>query len=129
MKRFYGIIVALIGVAILAMGIVFEAQANTAKKTVANEVSPIAVKDVNAQYDAASAGYNQYMAKEQPNISAGTAAPSTVYDYYGAQRALLGQAKANLGVAGFVMMTGVINIVLGLGLVLVGMALYMKPTA
>jgi hypothetical protein len=31
--------------------------------------------------------------------------------------------------AGFVMMTGVVNIVLGLGLILAGMALYMKPTA
>ena len=55
MKRFYGIIVALIGVAILAMGIVFVMQANTAKQTVADEVSPIALSDLNAQYDAVKA--------------------------------------------------------------------------
>jgi hypothetical protein len=41
----------------------------------------------------------------------------------------MAQAKANLGLAGFVMMTGVVNIVLGLGLILAGMALYMKSTA
>ena len=129
MKRFYGIIIALIGVAILAMGIVFITQANTAKKTVADQVAPIAVKDVNAQYDAFTAGYNQQMAMEQPDITAGKAAPSAVYDYYGAQRALLGLAKSNLGTAGFVLMSGVVDIVLGLGLILAGMALYMKPAA
>ena len=46
MKRFYGIIVALIGVAILAMGIVFLAQANTAKKTVADEISPVTLSNL-----------------------------------------------------------------------------------
>jgi len=128
-KRFYGIIVALIGVAILAMGIVFEFQANTAKKTIADEVSPIALSDVNAQYDAASAQYNSYMAAEQPNISAGKAAPTVMYDYFGAQRALLGLAKSNVGTASFVMMSGTVDIVLGIGLILAGMALYMKPAA
>jgi hypothetical protein len=122
-------VVALIGVAILVMGIVFITQANTAKKTVADQVAPIAVADVNAKYDAVSTAYNQAMAAEEPNIQAGKAAPSAIYDYYSAQRALLGLAKANLGTAGFVLMTGVVDIILGLGLVLAGMALYMKPTA
>ena len=129
MKKVIAMVVALIGVAILVMGIVFITQANTAKKTVADQVAPIAVADVNAKYDAFTAGYNQKMAEEQPNITAGKAAPSAVYDYYGAQRALLGLAKSNLGTAGFVLMTGVVDIVLGLGLILTGMVLYMKPAA
>jgi uncharacterized membrane protein len=128
-KRFYGIIVALIGVAILVMGIVFMMQANTGKKTVADEVKPIALSDVNAKYDAVSAGYNQYMAAEEPNIQAGKAAPSVMYDYLSAQRALLGLAKANVGLSGFVMMSGVVDIILGIGLILAGMALYMRQTA
>jgi hypothetical protein len=128
-KKVIGMVVSLIGVAILAMGIVFMAQSNTAKKTIANEIAPIEVKDVNAKYDAVSAAYNQVMQDEEPGIQAKTKPASATYNYLSAQRALLGLAKANLGVAGFVMMTGVVNIVLGIGLILAGMALYMKPTA
>ena len=40
----------------------------------------------------------------------------------------MGLAKSNVGMSGFVMMSGTVDIVLGIGLILVGMALYMKPT-
>ena len=129
MKRFYGIIVALIGVAILVMGIVFEFQANTAKQTVADEISPITLSNLNATYDQVKAGQEQYMAAEEPKIQAKQAAPSATYNYYSAQRALLGLAKSNIGTAGFVMMSGTVDIVLGIGLILIGMVLYMKPAA
>ena len=129
MKRFYGIIIALIGVAILAMGIVFEFQAATAKQTVADESAPIALADLNAKYDAVKAGQQQYMAKEEPGIQAKTSQPSVVYDYYSAQRALLGLAKSNIATAKFVMMSATVDIVLGIGLILTGMVLYMKPSA
>ena len=129
MKRFYGIIIALIGVAILAMGIVFEFQAATAKQTVADEIAPIALADLNAKYDAVKAGQQQYMAKEEPGIQAKTSQPSVVYDYYSALRALLGLAKSNIATAKFVMMSATVDIVLGIGLILTGMVLYMKPSA
>ncbi|MFY9812927.1 MAG: hypothetical protein WBQ62_00915 [Dehalococcoidales bacterium] len=129
MKRFYGIIVALIGVAILAMGIVFLAQANTAKKTVADEISPVTLSNLNTQYNTIEAAQEKQMAAEEPGIQAGQAAPSAMYNYLSAQRALLGLAKSNLGTSGFVMMSGTVDIVLGIGLVLVGLALYMKPAA
>ena len=89
MKRFYGIIIALIGVAILAMGIVFEFQGATAKQTVADEIAPIVLADLNAKYNAVKAGQQQYMAKEEPGIKTGTK-PSAMYDYLSAQRVLLG---------------------------------------
>jgi len=82
-------LIALIGVAILAMGIIFEFQAATAKQTVADEIAPIAVVDLNAKYDVVKAGQEQYMAAEEPKIQTGTQ-PSTMYDYLSAQRALLG---------------------------------------
>jgi len=128
MKRVMGMVVALIGVAILAMGIVFMMQANTGKQTVADEVKPLALSDVNPKYDAVSASYTQSMTAEEPRIQAGQASPSAMYDYLSAQRALLGLAKANVGLSGFVMMSGVIDIVLGLGLILVGGMLSMKQT-
>ena len=129
MKRFYGIIVALIGVAILVMGIVFALQANTGKKTVADEISPIALSGLNAKYDTVKAAQEAQAAKEEPGIQAKTSQPSVVYDYYSAQRALLGLAKSNIATAKFVMMSGTVDIVLGLGLILTGMVLYMKPAA
>jgi uncharacterized membrane protein len=128
-KRFYGIIIALIGVAILAMGIVFEFQAATAKQTVADEISPITLSNLNATYDQVKTGQEQYMAMEEPKIQAKQAAPSATYNYYSAQRALLGLAKSNIGTASFVMMSGTVDIVLGIGLILAGLALYMKPAA
>jgi hypothetical protein len=127
-KRFYGIIVALIGVAILVMGIVFALQANTAKKTVADEINPVTLSTLNAKYSAVEAAQEQQMAKEEPGIQAGQAAPSAMYNYLSAQRALLGLAKSNVGTSGFVMMSGTVDIILGIGLILAGLALYMKPS-
>jgi hypothetical protein len=128
-KRFYGIIVALIGVAILVMGIVFALQANTGKKTVADEISPIALSGLNAKYDTVKAAQEAQAAKEEPGIQAGQAAPSVMYNYLSSQRALLGSAKSNVALSGFVMMSGTVDIVLGVGLMLIGLALYMKPAA
>ena len=129
MKRFYAMIVALIGVAILAMGIVFVMQANTAKQTVADEISPIPLSGLNAQYDTIKTAQEQYMAAEGANVQVGKAAPSAGYNYTSAQRALLGLAKSNIGTSGFVMMSGIVDIILGLGLILTGTMLYMKPAA
>jgi uncharacterized membrane protein len=128
-KKVIGMVVSLIGVAILAMGIVFEFQAATAKQAVTDEIAPIALADLNAKYDAVKAGQQQYMAKEEPGIQAKTSQPSVVYDYYSAQRALLGLAKSNIATAKFVMMSATVDIVLGIGLILTGMVLYMKPSA
>ena len=129
MKRFYAMIIALIGVAILVMGILFMMQANTGKQTVADEISPIALSDLNAKYDAVKAAQIKQMGIEEPKIQAGQAAPSVLYDYLSAQRALLGLAKSNMSLSGFVLMNGIVEIVLGLGMVLVGASLYMKQTA
>ena len=113
MKRFYGIIVALIGVAILVMGIVFSLQANTAKKTVADQIAPVTLSNLNATYNSVEASQEKLMAAEEPGIQAGQAAPSAMYNYLSAQRALLGLAKSNIGFSSFVMMSGTVDIVLG----------------
>ena len=64
------------------MGIVFEFQANTAKQTVADEISPITLSNLNATYDQVKTGQEQYMAMEEPKIQAKQAAPSVTYNYY-----------------------------------------------
>ena len=128
MKRFYGIIVALIGVAILVMGIVFSLQANTANKAVADQIAPVTLSNLNATYNNVEASQEKLMAAEEPGIQAGQAQPSAMYNYLSAQRALLGLAKSNVGTSGFAMMNGIVDIVLGIGLILAGLALYMKPS-
>jgi hypothetical protein len=50
-----------------------------------------------------------------------------MYNYLSSQRALLGLAKSNVGLSGFVMMSGTVDIILGIGLALIGVVLYMKP--
>jgi len=129
MKRFIGMVVALIGIATLVFGIIFIIQSNTGKQTVADEVKPIALSDVNPKYDAVSASQTQLMAAEEPKIQSGQAQPSAMYNYLSAQRALLGLAKANIGLTGFVMMSGTVDIILGIALILMGMTLFMKQTA
>jgi cytochrome c biogenesis factor len=127
-KRIIAMVVALIGVAILVMGIVFEFQSSSGKKTVADEIAPVALSNLDAKYDAVKAAQEAKMAAEEPNIQAGLAAPSVTYSYLSAQRALLGMAKSNINLSKFVMMTGTVDIVLGLGLILAGTALYIKQT-
>ena len=69
------------------------------------------------------------MAQEEPAIQGGTAAASATYNYLSAQRALLGLAKANVGNVNAVMMNGIVDIILGLGLVLTGFVTFKKAAA
>ncbi len=129
MKRFLGMAIAVIGVVSLVFGILFIIQSNTGKQTVADEINPIALSDLNTKYDSVKASQIKVMAAEEPQIQAGKAAPTVMYDYLSAQRALLAEAKSNVALAGFVMMSGVVDIILGLGLIIVGAAFYQKQTA
>jgi len=122
-------IVLLIGVASLALGVMFVIQGNQGKKDLTDDINPILLDQVNAKYDAVRKGQLQYMAAEEPQIQAGKAAPSVTYDYLSAQRALLGLAKSNRMVAQFVMTSGYVTMVMGIGLLLVGSALFVKAKA
>lgn len=129
MKRTIGMVVALVGVACLVFGIIFIIQSNSAKQMVADEISPIALSDLNAKYDTVKAAQIKQMAAEEPNIQAGKAAPSVMYDYLSSQRALLGLAKSNALTAQSVMMNGILDLVIGIGLLLGGMVMMRKSTA
>jgi hypothetical protein len=129
MKRLIGMIVAIIGVASLVMGIIFIVQSNSAKKQIADSITPVKMSELNATYDTITAKHDAVMTSEEPQIQAGKAAPSATYNYLSAQRALLGLAKSNVGVAGFLQTSGVLDIVLGVGLLLVGFAFTAKEKA
>jgi|GEM_PF-518790 len=127
--RIVAVIVLLIGVASLALGVMFVIQGNDGKKDLIDDLNPILLDQVNAKYDAVRTLQIQAMASEEPKIQAKQQAPSATYDYYSAQRALLGLAKSNKMVAQFVMTSGYVTIVMGIGLLLVGVTLFSKANA
>jgi hypothetical protein len=127
--RVIGVIVIILGLAALVFGILFIPQASSAEKEIADSVAPLTLDQVNDKYDAVAAKYNQLKMAEEPGIQAGTAAPSPTYNYLAAQRALLGLAKSNIGTAKFVRTNGLIDIIVGLGLVLAGFVLLRKSSS
>lgn len=129
MKRFIGVVVALIGVVALVFGIIFIIQSNSGKQEVASELAPITLAQVDAKYDSVKAKQVQLMTAEEPKIQAGQAQPSAMYIYLTTQKTGLGLARANIGLTSFVMMSGIIDIILGIGLVLTGMLLMKKQSA
>jgi len=124
--RAIAVIVIVLGLAALVFGILFIPQASSAEKEIADSIAPMTLDQVDAKYDAVAAKYDAIKMTEEPQIQAGKAAPTVMYDYLSAQRALLGLAKANIGVAKFVRLSGVIDILVGLGLVLAGVGLLRK---
>jgi hypothetical protein len=124
--RVLAVIVIILGLASLVLGILFIPQASSANNEIATQVAPLKLDEVNAKYDAVTVKFNQIMAAEEPNIQAGKAAPSVMYDYLAAQRALLGLAKSNMGTVKAVRTMGIVDIVVGLGLVLGGFVLLRK---
>jgi len=126
--RVLGIIVIILGLASLVLGILFIPQAASGHKQVADSVAPLTVDQINPQYDKVSATFDKLMAAEEPKIQQG-ADPSPMYNYISAQRALLGLAKANVGTVSAVRTNGIIDIILGVGLVLTGVVIFRQKAA
>jgi hypothetical protein len=124
--RALAVIVIILGLAALVFGILFIPQASSAEQEIADSVAPLTLDQVDAKYDAVAVKYDALKAAEEPQIQAKTAAPTINYVYLSAQRALLGLAKSNIGTAKFVRLNGLIDILVGLGLVLSGLVLLRK---
>lgn len=127
--RILAAIVIIIGLATLVFGILFLPKASAAEQEIADEIAPVTTDQLDQKYDDVTAAYRQAMAAEGPAIAQHTAGPSVNYAYYAGQRALLGLARSNMGVASLVRMLGIVNIIAGLGLVMVGFVLYRKSSA
>jgi hypothetical protein len=127
--RIIAAIVVILGLAVLVMGVLFITQAASAKQEIADQIAPLPTADVAAKYDEVAAKQGQVKAAEEPKIQAGQAGPSDMYNYLSVQRTSLGLAKANLGTANFVRMSGMVDALLGLALVLAGWMLFKKSAA
>ncbi|OGN99389.1 MAG: hypothetical protein A2Y89_00505 [Chloroflexi bacterium RBG_13_51_18] len=124
--RVLAVVVILLGLAGLIFGLLFLPQASSGEQEIANSIAPLTLDQVNDKYDAVAAKYDQIKMAEEPQIQAGQAMPSAMYNYLSAQRALLGLAKSNMGTAKFVRLNGIIDIMVGLGLIAAGSVLLIK---
>jgi predicted PurR-regulated permease PerM len=129
MRRIIAAIIAILGIFALVLGIVFIFQSDSAKEQIADEIQPVTLSEVNAKYDAVKAKQLQLRQAEEPQIQAGKAAASDTYNYLSIQRTSLGLAKANIGMAQFIQITGIVNLVIGLGLILVAITLFARSPA
>jgi hypothetical protein len=118
MRTFFRFFVMAVGIAVLVFGIVFTIQSGSAKQQVADSIAPLPLNQVNATYDSVTEHQKAIMAAEEPNIQAGKAAPSAMYNYLTIQRTALGLAKSNIGLANLILMMGIVDIILGIGMVL-----------
>ena len=127
--RAIAIIVVILGLASLVVGILFITQAAAAKQEVADLIAPLALDELDAKYDAVKAKADAAKAAEEPQIQAGQAMPSAMYNYLSVQRTSLGLARSNVGTADAVRVNGLVDIGVGLGLVLAGLGLLRKAQA
>ena len=116
--RAIAIIVIILGVASLAFGVLYIIQAGSAEQEVADSIAPLPLDQLDGKYDEVTAQYNQMKSAGAP--------PDVNFNYLYGNKVGLGLARANVGTASFVQMSGIVNLVIGLGLVLVGTAMVMK---
>ncbi len=122
--RLSAITVTILGLVGLIFGIVFIIQASSAEQAIADEIQPLTIAEVDPSYEAIKTNQTALAMAEEPQIQAGAAAPSAMYNYLTVQRASLGLAKTNIGFTAFVRSSGIINIIVGLGLILAGVGLF-----
>jgi hypothetical protein len=118
--RVLGILCIILGIAAVVFGILFIPQANSAKQQVADSLTaPVTLDNLDATYDQISAMFDQLKASGMPSSD-----PQYVMAL--GQRTSMGLARANVGTAKMVMTSGIIDIIVGLGLVLGGFGLLRK---
>jgi len=115
--RVLAILVIILGIAAIVFGILYIPQANSARQKVADSLTPpVTLDNLDATYDQISGSYDQIKASGMPPND-------PQYVMVLGQRTSLGLARSNVGTARMVLTNGIIDIILGLGLVLGGFAL------
>jgi hypothetical protein len=118
--RIISIIVIILGIAAIVFGILYIPQANSVKQKVADSLTaPVTLDNLDATYDQISGSFDQLKASGMPSSD-------PQYVMVLGQRTSLGLARSNVGTAKMVMTNGIIDIILGLGLVLGGFVLLRK---
>lgn len=127
--RVMAIVILILGVASLAFGVLFVTEASSAEQEIADSIQPLPIAEVDARYDAVKESQMALRMVEEPEIQAGKAAPSAMYNYLTIQRTALGLTLSQIGLVSFTRTSGIINVILGLGLILAGAGLLKKARA
>jgi len=121
--RLLGLLVVILGIAAIVFGIMFIPQASDAKQKVVDSLSsPVTLDNLDATYDQISGAFNQLKA-------AGMASSDPQYVMILGQRTSLGLAKSSVGLAKLINTMGMVNIIVGAGLLFAGGALMMKKNS
>ncbi len=107
--------IAIVGVVAIVFGIMGIMEAGKAEGKVADEIAPMAISEVNANYGMISAAYSAVKGTNTPEESA-----------YLLQKTSLGLAKSNIGTIKFLKNTAILEIIAGAGFVLVGVGLFKR---
>jgi len=121
------IIVLILGLASVAMGIIFVLNSGTARDEVATSIAPLPLENLDAQYDQVKSSQMQLAQAEGAAIQQGN--PSSTYVWLTLQRTSLGLARSSVGIADLTMIMGYLNIVIGIGLVIVSLGMMRKVSS
>ena len=125
--RVIAIIIMILGLASLAFGVVFIMEASDAEDEIAESIDPLPLDDVDDRYDEVKAQQSVMRAMVTPAIQAGEDPPA-MYNYLTIQRTSLGLTRSQIGLANLTRTMGIINIVIGAGLILAGTGLLKKSS-
>jgi len=123
--RVSAVVVLILGLVALVFGIVFITQAGSAEDEIAESIAPLQLDDVDSRYEDVKAQQSAMRMVEGPAIQTG-ADPSAMYNYLTIQRTSLGLTRSQIGLASVTRTSGIINIIVGLGLILAGVGLFKK---
>ena len=114
--KWSALFIAIVGVVCIVFGIMFIIEAGNAEQRVLDEIAPLNLEigDVNAAYGQASAELGQAMQSGDPEVIQNATLKKTS----------LGVIRSNVGTIKIVRNSGILEIVLGAGLVLASAGLF-----
>lgn len=126
--KILSVIVVILGLASVVLGIVFTISSGTAENEVAESIAPLALDQLDARYESVKSSQMAMAAQEGQAIQNGQA-PSDMYSWLTLQRTSLGLARSNAGLSQLTRTLGIVNIVIGAGLVLTGIIAFRRKSA
>ncbi len=127
--RAIALVVAVLGVFTLAIGVVYIFQASSAEQKIQEGLNsgmqPVAMSDVQAKYDAATATMTKMNAAELQNAQAGKPVSDNYLKVVN-QRTAYGLSLSNIGLAQGTRMNGILNVVIGAALLLTAVVIFSR---
>jgi hypothetical protein len=118
--RFLALLVVVLGIAVLVFGIIMFPQASSARQKVADSLtSPVTLDNLDDMYDQISGAFDQLKASGMPSSD-------PQYVMVLGQRTSLGLARSNVGLARKIQTDGIVDVLIGVGLIFGGCALVMR---